>query len=264
MKGIQKTVFILRDKAGHTPERNHGSVSDKHPHHGDLIAPAPYHPAMKNLIPTLSLLAIAPLALVACSEQGATETGEKSTQADPHDTATAAHEHAEEAAHAGETAKPAEANPAGQTIEVAGFTFTAPQGWNPKPPSNQMRLAEINVPGPTDDPSAVCIAVFSTAGGDVEANISRWIGQFTNPAGGPVTASQETKTVSGHSTHLVEISGDYHGMGMAPPQGGTMMRAAIIEQDGPMHLFIKMTGPKDRMESLADGWNALIDSMHTP
>lgn len=170
----------------------------------------------------------------------------------PGASAPAASEHAVQAA-AGEGA-------GSGSITVSGFTFTLPEGWNQAPPANAMRLAEVHVPNADGGES---VAVFSVAGGDPNMNITRWVGQFGSAAG-DVLKSRETKTINGQTVHLVEMSGEYRGMGMRPPQPNTMMRAAIVEMSGGQHLFIKMTGPISQMETLADGWNTLINSMHAP
>lgn len=211
---------------------------------------------MKHLIPTLIVLA--PFALTGCSEQGSSNTAPNPQPAPQPAPSTAPSMTAQ-----GQQVAPPSVPPAtvsGQTINVAGFAFTAPDGWIPNPPSNMMRLAELHVANPAGDPS---IAVFSAAGGDAQMNIDRWIGQFSNPSGNVVSA-REQKTIAGQTVDIVEMSGEYHGMGMQPAQAETMMRAAIVEQPGGQHLFIKMTGPIDHMKTLTDGWNSLLDSMHKP
>lgn len=146
---------------------------------------------------------------------------------------------------------------AGDSIRVAELTFPIPQGWSARAPSNSMRLAELQVPDASGDENLNCVAAFSLAGGDIESNIARWIGQFTNAT----PATRDRRTIGGRTVYLVEISGDYHGMGMGPSLSNQMMRAAIVERPGQQNLFIKMTGPRDRMASIAEGWDALVNGM---
>ncbi|MBZ0171653.1 MAG: hypothetical protein K8E66_04670 [Phycisphaerales bacterium] len=212
---------------------------------------------MNKILRTLSLITLAPFALTACSEQGSSHAGAVGESHDEH----AGHDHAEAgpveaASHSDQT--PAASAP-GEPLTVANFSFTPASGWTPHPPSNSMRLAELHVANPEGEPS---VAVFSAAGGDVEMNITRWIGQFSNP-GVEVVSGRETKTIAGQTVHIVEMSGEFRGMGTSAPQPDTMMRAAIVEQADGQHLFIKMTGTVDHMKSLTDDWNALIDSLRS-
>lgn len=158
------------------------------------------------------------------------------------------------------TAAPPPTSPhaaASDSIRVAEMTFPIPQGWSARAPSNSMRLAELQVPDASGSEDLNCVAAFSLAGGDIESNIARWIGQFTNAT----PATRDRRTVSGRTVYLVEISGDYHGMGMGPSLSNQMMRAAIVERPGQQNLFIKMTGPRDRMAAIAEGWDALVNGM---
>lgn len=206
----------------------------------------------------LSLIALAPFALIGCSEQGGSHAETETADSEPHTSHDdhAGHEHAEtEIPEAPVHEPPA----AAESLTVANFSFTPPAGWMPHPPSNSMRLAELHVANADGAPS---VAVFSAAGGDVEMNITRWIGQFSNP-GVDVVSGRETMTIAGETVHTVEMSGEFRGMGTSAPQPDTMMRAAIIEQTSGQHLFVKMTGPIGHMKTLTDDWNALVNSLQT-
>ncbi len=222
---------------------------------------------MKNITTPLAVAAL--IALTGCKEKNTSATPEAAAPTPAHaegGPAGASHSGAnapaagEAVAHGAETPGAAAPGETGRTITVAGLSFTAPEGWQPAPPSNAMRLAELHVPNAD---GADSVAVFSVAGGDPNMNITRWVGQFGSDSG-EVLKSRETKTISGRTVHLVEMTGTYRGMGMRPPQPDTMMRAAIVEMPGGQNLFIKMTGPIEQMQGLADGWEKLINSMHTP
>jgi hypothetical protein len=196
----------------------------------------------------LSAVVVMPFGLIGCSEESGSASAPPPTEWSGQAQTSPA------PAHGAMT-------PAGGELRVGDLAFTVPEGWASQPPSNSMREAELHVPDPSGDASRNCVAAFSFAGGDVDANITRWIGQFSNPAGGEIPVTRETRTVAGRAVHLVEMSGNYAGMGMGPVQADQMMRAAIVERPGEPHLFIKMTGPRERMAGVLDGWNALIDSM---
>ncbi len=117
-------------------------------------------------------------------------------------------------APAAQPAKPAPAQPApgtamppghpapaadasGPTVSELGVAVTLPAGWKRNPPANQMRLAEAEVPDASGDPAKTCLVVFSTAGGSVDDNITRWSGQVRDGAGQPVAPKKTARTVGG-------------------------------------------------------------------
>ncbi len=160
-------------------------------------------------------------------------------------------------------AQPAGPTAAGGETMIAGVGFKVPEGWKQVPPANQMRLAEMVVPDPSGDASKDCSITFSSAGGDVQSNVSRWATQMADASGQVPAAPIVDKEVGGFKVHTVEIKGSFKGMTDPAPKTGWMLRGAIIETaDQP--LFIKMTGPEASMQPAAAGWQALIDSIRKP
>lgn len=150
---------------------------------------------------------------------------------------------------------PAAAAPSG-TITVAGILFKVPEGWKSVPPSNQMRLAEIQVADASGDPSKACVIAFSTAGGDVQSNITRWAGQMLDASGQPPKPETAVRDINGLKVHTAELKGSYQGMGEAP-KSDWMLRGAIVETASGL-LFVKMTGPAAAMEAAKAKWNEMI------
>jgi hypothetical protein len=130
---------------------------------------------------------------------------------------------------------------------IQGLNFKTPEGWTRIQPTSSMRLAELHAPGGA-------AAVFSTAGGDIQANIQRWSGQF---AGAEAASSQ--RTVAGLTVHTVDIAGTYSGMNEAPREGWAL-HGAIIETSG-QPIFVKMTGPADAVRAAAPVFDAMIEGM---
>jgi len=158
---------------------------------------------------------------------------------------------------------PAPAAPGGAaatSVTVGQFDFPLPAGWRSVPPANQMRLAEVLVADPSGDAAKASSIVFSSAGGDVQANIDRWAGQVRDDAGQPGKPKVEKKTVAGLPVSIVEITGAYSGMGEPAPHANWMLRGAIIE-DPAGTLFIKMTGPAEPMAAAAPGFATMIDGL---
>lgn len=149
------------------------------------------------------------------------------------------------------TGQPAAQAPEARAIvQLQGLTFEIPQGWVEVPPANTMRLAELQVPG--DPPITI---TFTSAGGDIRANLDRWAAQFS---GGP-EARFSTREVRGITIHTAEAQGAYRNMG-EPPQEGFALRGAVIPtQQGT--LFIKMTGPSDDIERESAAFYNMLDSI---
>jgi len=99
------------------------------------------------------------------------------------------------------------------TSSAAGLRFEAPTTWISEAPSSSMRLAQYRLPGLEGDPEDAELAVFyfGGQGGSVQANVDRWIGQFSNPDGSPVTDPRVSqRDANGVPLTIVDVRGTYH------------------------------------------------------
>ncbi len=114
---------------------------------------------------------------------------------------------------------------------------------------------------------AECVVYFFGAGqgGSVEANLTRWKGQFTLN-GQPAPAKTSKKTVHGLNVTEIDVTGVYVAAGgpmMAAqaPKADTRMLAAIVEGAGG-NLYIKFTGPLKTVTGNVAAFEALVGSFH--
>ena len=114
---------------------------------------------------------------------------------------------------------------------------------------------------------AECVVYFfgEGQGGSVEANMTRWKGQFT-VNGQPAPAKTATKTLKGLKASTLDVTGNYAGMGgpnMAPlaPKPDYRMLAAIVEGPGG-NIFVKFTGPVKTINANTAKYEALLNSIH--
>lgn len=149
----------------------------------------------------------------------------------------------------------------GPVVSAMGASVTLPAAWKREAPSSAMRLAQALVPGA--DPAKAASVVFSTAGGSVDDNISRWAGQVRDPAGQPVPGKPETRTIGGLKVTSVEMTGSFAGMGDGAPKDNWTLKGAIIEAPEGL-LFIKMTGPADTIAAAGKDFEALLQSVKKP
>ena len=143
---------------------------------------------------------------------------------------------------------------------LAGLTYTAPEGWKTTPTTSSMRVAQFVVPRVAGDAADADLVVyyFGGAGGTVEANIERWLGQMQQPDGkaSSAVATRQSRTINGLKVTLVDVSGTYvaevtPGSAQRHNSPNFRLRAAVIETpNGPY--FIKLTGPA-RTVAASDG-----------
>jgi len=154
--------------------------------------------------------------------------------------------------------------PAGSAISALGISFPLPAGWVQSPPSNAMRLPEAKAPDASGDAAKACGVVFSTAGGEVQANIDRWAGQVRDAEGKPATPKISKRTVAGFPATIAEMSGTYSaGMGDTAQHAGWMLRGIIVESPSGL-LFIKMTGPAEQMAAAGKAFDQMLDEAKKP
>ena len=135
----------------------------------------------------------------------------------------------------------------------ATLTFTAPDGWVAKAPSSSMRLAEFTLPRAAGDAEDGSVTVFffgATQGGNVQANIDRWLGQMAQPDGRAskdVATSTRSTTTSGLPLTVVDVPGTYVAE-VAPGSSekfnkpGFRQIAVYIDTPGGPY-FVKALGP---------------------
>ena len=131
------------------------------------------------------------------------------------------------------------------TFPVGGLTFKRPADWSWVELTNTaMRKAQLKAPGAKADESAeVAFYYFGPeGGGDVQANVQRWVNQFH---GNENANKVETEEIGGAKVTVVSAEGTYaSGMpgGPVTEKANYALLGAIIEQkDG--NVFVKMTGP---------------------
>jgi hypothetical protein len=128
-----------------------------------------------------------------------------------------------------------------------------------------MRKAQYRIPkadGDAEDAELI-VFYFGGSGGGVQANVDRWIGQFSKPDGSPVMdAKTEKRTIHGIPVTVVDVSGTYvGGMGTDTKTNNNyrMLGAVAESANGPW--FFKLTGPAKTVARSEPGFKSLLDSM---
>jgi hypothetical protein len=201
-----------------------------------------------------------PLLLAACSSNKSAESSSPTPAAPTPASAAPAPAHAVPAAPAAEPA-PTGAPSAG------GLTWSAEPPLLARTPKSRMRAAEYGLAG--DPQGELSVFYFGAGqGGAVDANITRWLGQLTQPDGSDTAkvAKRSERKVGALTVTLIEATGTFSG-GMAmpgapapEPQTGAMLLGAIAEGgEGPV--FFKLVGKRDAVEGARAAFDALIGSL---
>lgn len=108
-----------------------------------------------------------------------------------------------------------DARAAETSFDVSEFTFETPKGWKKERPKSSMRKAQLSAPGKDGKQDAeVTFFYFGpSSGGGVQANVSRWFGQFQDRK----NEKAEEKTVNGVKVTYVTADGTFMS---GPPFGG--------------------------------------------
>ena len=93
-------------------------------------------------------------------------------------------------------------------------------------------------------------------GGDTEANVKRWLGQFQ----GTPESKREELDAGGKKITLVTATGTYNDgppMGAKTPRENYTLIAAIVPA-GESNIFVKLTGPKDAIAKLGEDFKKIV------
>ena len=149
-----------------------------------------------------------------------------------------------------------------QQITFDGLSTQVPSSWESQRPRNDMRAVQMRVPGEGDAGDASFVA-FSSIGGSVNQNISRWIGQFASEDDRHLSPDIEEIKVGDVDVTIVTINGDYDGGSMSPDDTGsnrTMIQAIVIQPFGDQ-TFLRLLGPSETVEANREAFDRMISGI---
>ena len=142
----------------------------------------------------------------------------------------------------------------GNTITLLEYKASVPASWVSRTPSSTSRLAQFIVPGP-DSAEVVVFFFGASQGGNVDANLARWRGQFSNGDTKPAFERVTRDSSGAFPLTIAEYSGTYRrgiGMGSADSvrTGQTLIATIVETPHGTM--FIQVFGPSARVAAERD------------
>jgi hypothetical protein len=241
---------------------------------------------MRAVSLTFLLLALLPAALACKTESSPAPQAQTSPEpaANPHaglDPATAARAEAARAASGAAGAAPqATASglqprlvvpstlpelPGGR-VALGPFSMQLPSDWKSKPTVAGMRAAELQLPE-TGGKAEVIVYYFGESGaGSVQANIDRWVGQFTQPDGKPSkdVAKVETAKYAGQEASVLSVSGRYASRAMpgaeaVDKENQSMLAAIVPSPKGPY--YFRLIGDRAAVEAQSGKFRELLTSL---
>jgi hypothetical protein len=153
---------------------------------------------------------------------------------------------------------------------LATLKFDAPSDWVAKAPSSSMRVAEWSLPKEAGDAEDAILTLYffgASQGGNVQANLDRWIGQMAQPDGRQSKDVAKTSSLTSHGLKvtLVDVSGTY--VAEVTPgstehfnKPGFRQCAAVVETPGGPY-FVKLTGPEKTVAKWQDSYTAFLKSL---
>jgi hypothetical protein len=150
----------------------------------------------------------------------------------------------------------------GAASDQATLEWTVPSTWT-LGPARPMRKATYIVPATAGDsaPGELVVSFFGAGqGGDIEANVTRWVGQFKDVPEGSVVRSERPK--DDLKVSLVEVPSGSYTNSMTGPQEYKeyALLGAIVEAPSGKYFF-KLTGPKATVKASRDQFQALLDGL---
>ena len=150
------------------------------------------------------------------------------------------------------------------SVAIAGgaFQLDAPAAWKVKQPRSRIVAHEFAVNAADGDKNDGRLTIMG-AGGTIEANISRWKGQFKKTTDSKVGE----KKIADQKVSLVDISGTFN-ESIGPPiarksveRPNYRMLAAIIQTEGKGNYFIKLYGPAKTIAGAEKQFHGFVESL---
>jgi hypothetical protein len=153
------------------------------------------------------------------------------------------------------------------TIGEGKLELTAPTHWTKKEPASRIVEAEFAVPPSKGDETPGRLTAMG-AGGSIESNIDRWVGQFAGEGGAAAKAKRDKASVNGADIEIVDLAGTYKDSPGGPFAGGKTinrenyrMLGAIIQTKDRGNYFLKLYGPKATIDENEKGFQDMVKSL---
>jgi hypothetical protein len=146
-------------------------------------------------------------------------------------------------------------------IKVDKLTLNVPGTWKQEEPANRLRLAQFAIPAAEGEKDPGELTISPPISGTIEANITRWIGQFE-------ADGRELKMTKGETPQgtyiLVDLKGTYKKPEGPPvlmkttPHPGFRMYGIVFSSKEGGNYYFKLTGPEKTVTAQTDALRTSI------
>jgi hypothetical protein len=210
-----------------------------------------------------AIVAACAMLLIGCQQSGNHASPAERPEDEPSADSAAVDEQAGAESSTEASAAETAAATATRPIDLAGVEFDLPTTWVEETPSSSMRLAQYKLPGPAGDADLVVYYFGPTGAGDIEANVQRWLGEYS----GVVESTKLSALKNKLFLTIVRIAGTYSPRGTAPeaqrpePRPNYYTFAAVVSGGPEGPLYVKAVGPIETVNAHADEVGLFLDSV---
>jgi hypothetical protein len=162
--------------------------------------------------------------------------------------------------------KALEALPDGR-VAIGPFAVAIPKEWTTKPVTSSMRAADFVLSEKAGEEAELVVYYFGEGGaGSVEANIDRWLGQFSQAGGKPSKdlAKIEKTKFAGQDATVISVSGHFAAAAMPggeaiDKQDQSLLAAIVNSPSGPY--YFKLVGAKKTVDAHTARFRAMFASL---
>ena len=151
---------------------------------------------------------------------------------------------------------------AAKEMKIGEITLNVPASWKQQEPSNKLRLAQFKIPAAEGDehPTELVISSFPGGGGGVDANLKRWVSQFSSDG-------RKVKITTGEcpqgAYHFSDVKGTYEYTAGGPFAGGKKElrpnhqshSVVLVTKDKEVY-FLRLTGPEKAVTAAEKSFRA--------
>jgi hypothetical protein len=151
-------------------------------------------------------------------------------------------------------------------VTLLDYKATVPAAWVTAPSTSPMRLAQYTIPGHDGSVVAEVVAYFfgKGQGGNVEANLARWKGQFSAPNGSAVYEKVTRDSSGAFPITIAEYRGTYArgiGAGDAAHAKPGQSLIAVIAETPRGTLFFQLFGATENVTPHREALVSFVKSM---
>jgi hypothetical protein len=151
-------------------------------------------------------------------------------------------------------------------VNLLGYHARIPHGWVSRTPSSTSRLAQFVIPGSDSTNGAEVVVYFfgPAQGGNVDANLARWRGQFSTPDGSPVPEKVTRDSSGAFPITFAEFRGTYRrgiGAGISDSARTAQALVAAIAETPRGTMFIQLFGDAARVANEREEFIQFVRSL---